>query len=87
MAIITKPYQSPHPPAWVAFGARLRSERMQLGCTLRRFADLIGYSAVAISMVEQGNLNPALESVAFSMCVELGIDVREYEAAINGDGQ
>lgn len=76
--IVTKPYKNPNPPHWQAFGERLRQERMKLGCTLRRFAQTINWSPMSVSQVEQGNLFNQL--LAKTMCIKLGIDIRELEA-------
>lgn len=78
--IVTEPYQSPWPPAWQAFGERLRQARLARNQTLRDFAWEVGYRPVAISAVEQGDMRPGLDSVALAMCVALGIPYSDLNA-------
>jgi transcriptional regulator with XRE-family HTH domain len=68
----------PYPPAHVAFGRRLQQERISMSCALRRFAQTINWSPTSVSQVEQGDLRNAL--LVKTMCIKLGIDIREYEA-------
>lgn len=70
----------PYPPAWVAFGARLRTERMECNrMSLRKFAASIDQSPTAVSQVEQGDLTR--EDAALAMMVALNVKFSEYHRA------
>lgn len=71
-----------YPEAWKRFGERLRSLRLSRPLTLRKFSAEIGYSPVAVSAVEQGNIKE-FESVALAMCVALRVPWSECEVALN----
>lgn len=41
-----------------SFGEALRAKRIEKGCSLRKFAQLVGISPTYLSQVEQGNVDP-----------------------------
>lgn len=71
----------PYPKAWQEFGERLRAARLAIPMALRKFAAAIEQSPTAVSQVEQGDMRNAL--LVKTMCIKLGIDVREFEALEN----
>jgi transcriptional regulator with XRE-family HTH domain len=71
--------ESPYPPAWQAFGARLREARLALPMALRKFAASIGQSPTAVSQVEQGDLKR--ERTVSAMLLALRIKPSEYMKA------
>lgn len=78
--IIDGPSPIAYPPAWVAFGNRLRTVRMETSrMSLRKFAASIGHSPTEVSQVEQGDLTR--EDAALAMMVALDMQFSEYHLA------
>jgi transcriptional regulator with XRE-family HTH domain len=67
---------SPYPKAWQEFGERLRAARIAIPMALRKFADEIEQSPIAVSQVEQGDLT--LEQNVSAMLLKLNIKPSEY---------
>jgi transcriptional regulator with XRE-family HTH domain len=61
-----------------AFGKLLREKRTGKGFSLRKFAKLVGVSAVYISRVERGNITPPTADRAKRMAELLGENPDEW---------
>jgi len=59
------------------FGTLLREKRKAKGFSLRKFAELVGFSPTYLSQVEQGNLDPPTAERVKRMAELLGENVDE----------
>lgn len=75
----------PHRAALPALGARIRSERLRRGVSVRRLARDIGVSASLISQIETDKSQPSV-STLYAITSALGISVEDLFGALAGVG-